>query len=234
MGVALWLGRLSVGGACKVLHRLGLRYRRGQASLHSPDPDYDAKLAAVAAARAEARDRPGRVLFYYQDEFTYYRRPSVGRAWAAAGGPGRPARQGHKRNTKRRVIGCLDAQTGQLFCWQRERAGVEVLARYYQALAEAHPQAEVIYLAQDNWPVHFHEHLLQALAGSKVRLRRLPTYAPWTNPIEKVWRKLNQEVLHQHEFGDDWRGLQAAVTAWLARHAQGGRPLLRYVGLDPE
>jgi hypothetical protein len=27
---------------------------------------------------------------------------------------------------------------------------------------------------------------------------------------------------------------QVVVTAWLERHAQGGQPLLRYVGLAPE
>jgi transposase len=64
-----------------------------------------------------------------------------------------------------------------------------------------------------------------------VRLLRLPTYAPWTNPIEKVWRKLKQEVLHQHDFGDDWAGLQQAVQGWLAWAAPAD--LLRYTGLRP-
>jgi transposase len=44
---------------------------------------------------------------------------------------------------------------------------------------------------------------LAALAPSKIVLVPLPTYAPWTNPVEKVWRKLCQEVLHLHEFVDE-------------------------------
>jgi transposase len=228
-----WLGRLTLGGVSRVLGRLGLRYRRGRAHLHSPDPDYDAKVAAVRAARAEAAARPGRVVFLYQDELTYYRRPSVDRAWGPAGGPGPPAPQGHARNTKRRVLGCLDASDGRLTCWQRERADVGTLARYYRAVDAAYPGAGVIYLAQDNWPVHFHPDVLAAVAGTKIRLLRLPTYAPWTNPIEKVWRKLKQEVLHMHPFGDDWAGLKDSVTAWLDGCAGPSPGLLRYVGLDP-
>ena len=87
----LWLGGLSKSGLSRLLGRLGVRYRRGQEHVHSPDPEYDAKMAAVAAARAEAAARPGAVVFVYQDEFTTHRRPSVARAWQEEGGPGRPS-----------------------------------------------------------------------------------------------------------------------------------------------
>jgi transposase len=234
LGAVLWLGGLTASGAARLLGRLGVRYRRGQAHLHSPDPDYDAKLAAVAEARARAAAEPGRVVFLYQDELTCYRRPSVARAWQAEGGPGRPAEQGHKANTARRLIGALDARDGRLFCWRRSRADRATLARYYKALAEAYPEAEVIYLAQDNWPVHFHDDVLRSLEGGRLKLLRLPTYAPWTNPTEKVWRKLKQEVTHQHDFADDNAALNGAIDRWLAQYAGGSAELLRYVGLAPD
>jgi transposase len=229
-----WLGALSLGGASKVLRRLGVRYRRGQEHVHSPDPEYDAKLAAVAAARAEAAASGGRVAFLYEDELTYYRKPAVARAYAPAGGPGARAEQGLGKNRKRRLIGALDAGSGRLFCWQRSDARRANLIRYYEALQAAYPKARAIYVAQDNWSVHFHPDVLAALAGSKIRLLRLPTYAPWTNPIEKAWRKLKQEVLYMHPFADDWAGLQAAVQAWVDRHDRSCPDLLRYAGLDPE
>jgi transposase len=234
LAAVLWLGGLTVSGAGRLLGRLGVRYRRGQAHLHSPDPGYDAKLRAVALARDEAKADPGRVAFLYQDEHTCYRRPSVAQAWQAEGGPGRPAEQGHKANTARRLIAALDARDGRLICWRRSRADRATLARYYKAVAEAYPDAEVIYLAQDNWPVHFHDDVLRSLEGGRLKLLRLPTYAPWTNPVEKVWRKLKQEVTHQHDFGDDNAALNAAVDGWLAQHAHGSAELLRYVGLHPD
>jgi transposase len=230
-GVVVWLSGLSLGGVHQVLRRCRVHYRRGQRHVHSPDPAYDTKLAAVATARAEATARPGKVAFLYQDELTYYRRPSVAQTYAPAGGAGPAARQGHGSNTKRRIIGSLDAQTGRLFVWQRSRADVDTLIRYYRELEAAYPTAEVIYLAQDNWPVHFHARILAALANSRVRLLRLPTYAPWTNPIEKAWRWLYQEVLHQHDFADRWDDLQQAVGTWLAKWDKDSPDLLRYVGL---
>lgn len=41
-----------------------------------------------------------------------------------------------------------------------------------------------------------------------IELLMLPTYASWTNPIEKLWRKLKQEELHLHRFQDEWSGLR--------------------------
>lgn len=66
-----------------------------------------------------------------------------------------------------------------------------------------------------------------------IQLLFLPTYAPWTNPVEKLWRWLEQEVLHLHPFGDDWEGLKAAVAAFLERFRGPSPELLRYVGLSP-
>src|SRR5262249_34743194 len=84
-----WMACLKEAAICRILRRLGVRYRRGQEHPHSPDPEYDTKMQAVLAARDEAHVRPGQVVFLYLDELTYYRRPSVARAWQAEGGPGR-------------------------------------------------------------------------------------------------------------------------------------------------
>jgi DDE superfamily endonuclease len=225
LAAAVWLAGLSPSGAHRLLRRPGIVYRRGQGHLHSPDPEYAAKRAA------EARASGGRVVLVYPDEFTYYRRPAVARCYAPAGGPGAPAEQGHRKDRKRRVVAALGALTGRLTSWRGDKAGVDELLRFYRRLGEGYPEAGVIYVAQDNWPVHFHPRLLAGLAGTRLRLLRLPTYAPWTNPAEKVWRKLKQEVLHQHGFGDDRAGLQAEVGGWLERARADPAGLRRYTGL---
>jgi hypothetical protein len=225
-----WLARRSLGGVHGVLRRLRLAYKRGRRYLHSPDPAYAAKLAAVAQARAQAVVDPGRVVFLYQDELTYYRHPTVAQGYAPAGSAQPHARQGYGANRRRRVAACLDIGTGRLVAWQRARFDVGTLGRFFRAVAAAYPDAARIYVALDNWPVHQHPALLAALPD-RMRLLSLPTYAPWTNPTEKVWRWLYQEVLHLHEFTDRWPELEDLVDAWLAQWADGGPALLRYVGL---
>ncbi|MDE0085703.1 MAG: transposase [Candidatus Poribacteria bacterium] len=62
---------------------------------------------------------------------------------------------------------------------------------------------------------------------------RLPTYAPWTNPIEKLWRWVRQSVGHLHRFADDRQALQQRVMAFMQQFQGGSEKLLRYVGLLP-
>ena len=59
----------------------------------------------------------------------------------------------------------------------------------------------------------------------------LPTYAPWTNPIEKLWRKLKQEVLHLHRYEDDWEGLKNRVACYLDSE-QNYYTMLAYLNLE--
>lgn len=225
-----WLRGRAAGSVHRVLNRLGVRYKRGRASFHSPDLAYDAKLAAVTAAQILARANPEAVVLLYQDEFTYYRRPTVSRGWAPRRTDAPRAEQGYGANKRRRIAACLDAITGRVVMWQRHRFDRQTLLRYYAAVAAAYPAAEVIFVAQDNWPVHFHPDVLAALPP-RITLLPLPTYAPWTNPVEDLWRYLLADVLHHHPFGDDWAGLQAAVETWLAQWTDGSPDLLRRVGL---
>ncbi len=66
-----WLSGISLGGTWQVLRRLKVHYKRGRQYVHSPDPLYDEKLAAIAAAETLARSNPQRFVLLYEDELTY-------------------------------------------------------------------------------------------------------------------------------------------------------------------
>lgn len=226
-----WLAGRALSTVWQTLRRADLTYKRGRRHVHSPDWAYDAKMARVAQITWYSRQAPAQIVRLYQDELTYYRRATVGYDYCRAGGDGPRAEQGWGANTARRIAGCLDAATGAPFAWQRAHFDHRTLQRFYEAVEAAYPQAEQLFLIQDNWPTHTAGELVAALRGSKITLVALPTYAPWTNPIEKVWRQLYAEVLHQHRWVDAWAELQAAVQGWLDRHAEPSPALLRYVGL---
>ena len=209
-----------------------MRYRRGRRHVHSPDPGYAAKTARLATITWYTRADPVRNVRLYQDEVTYYRRPSVAQGYTPLALGKQPlAEQGWRANTMRRIAGCLDAQSGVLHSWQRAHFDHATLGRFYVAVEAAYPQADQLFLIQDNWPVHQQRELLATLRGSKFTLVPLPTYAPWTNPIEKVWRKLYAEVLHLHRFANAWDELQTQVQTWLDRWRDPSLTLLRYCGL---
>ena len=229
-----WWQHCSLTTVWKTLRHWRLHYKRGRRYVHSPDWEYDPKVHRIATITWYSRTVPMSIVRVYQDELTYYRRPTVGYDYAQAGSDAPHAQQGLFSNTARRIAGCLNAATGQLFTWQRAHFDHGTLLRFYQAVEAAYPEAEQIFMIQDNWPVHQHPAIVQALRASKIQLVALPTYAPWLNPIEKVWRKLYQEVLHLHGYTEHWDTLQAIVQAWLDQFADGSLDLLRYVGLHPD
>ena len=77
--------------------------------------------------------------------------------------------------------------------------------------------------------------MLTALARyPRIKPVWLPTYAPWLNPIEKLWRWLRQDVLKLHRWVADWPQVKQRVRDFLAQFAQGSQELLDYVGLAGE
>lgn len=255
-----FLAPLTVQGLSQLLQRVGIHYKAARDHIHSPDPDYEAKLAYIDQLVGAARASEGRLVLLYQDELTYYRQPSLARAYEARG-PRQPlAQRSHAANTATRVAATLDAFTARVVPWQGSRFDIPQVVKFYQQVRLAYPEAECIYVIQDNWPVHFHPDVLVALEPqiqpwplyrprhwaedpSPAAVRRwgglhlplqlipLPTYASWTNPIEKLWRKGRQEVLHLHRWAAQLQVLREEFARFLAQYALGSLDLLRYVGL---
>ena len=226
-----WLRDRCLSTVWTALREAGVRWRRGRLHLHSPDWLYGATVQRLATITWYTRQQPQRLARLYQDEVTYYRRPTVGYDYTRVADQPQPlARQGLRANTARRIAGCLDAANGVVHAWQRAHFDQQTLLQFYQEVEAAYPQADQIFLIQDNWPVHRQPDLLAALRDSKFTVVFLPTYAPWLNPMEKVWRKLYQEVLHLHRRAAQWEALQANVQTWLDQHRTPSTALLRYCG----
>lgn len=247
--------RYSLSGVWRILAGHKLRWRRGRDHLRSPDPDYHAKLAHIETLRTEVETHPADAVLLYLDEITYYRQPSLASGYAPAGSDSPRAERSLRSNAATRVVAALDAHTGQVTALQARQIGVAELIRFSQQLTETYP-GKRIYLVQDNWPVHFHPKILAALEPQTspfpfyrppswpaetspqakrldlpIQIVTLPTYAPWTNPIEKLWRWLKQDVLHLHRHADNLPSLRRLVLDFLANFQHGSPKLLHYVGL---
>jgi hypothetical protein len=261
LGCCPWLRLTTPRSLGRLLARMGIAYKRGRDYVHSPDPDYTAKLAMIGAVATTAQVVPERVVLLYLDELTVYRQPTIAPAWATRGCAQPLACRSHASNTPSRIVGALDAGTGQLHSLRAAKLTVPRLVAFYQQVRAAYPEAERLWLVLDNWPVHFHPDLLAALepqhtpfplptpptwpvtpspaAQTKwghlqlpIQLLPLPTYASWCNPIEKVWRKLRQELGHLHPWADDLARLRAELDHWLLTHHKPSPELLRYVGIE--
>lgn len=94
-------------------------------------------------------------------------------------------------------IGGVNYHTGQTLVIFRRRKRRSEIAEFLQCLLQRHP-TETIYVAWDNVNTHQDdevEAVVRAAAGRLV-LMYLPTYSPWLNPIEMLWRHFRREVTH--------------------------------------
>jgi hypothetical protein len=245
----------SLPGLSRLLRRVKVHWKRARAHVHSPDPHYLEKLRDIHLLLQPITDPGEAPGFLFEDEFTLYRHPSLAQAYEQVGRRQPLAQLGHKGNYTWRIAATLNIWTGQVVYHQARVMDVTRMLHFYQKLCRAYP-GSVIHLAQDNWPVHYHPDLLAAIQPQSfpyglhrppnwsrstrkvehlhlpIHILSLPTYASWTNPIEKLWRLLKQDVLHLHRFQDDWLQLKQRVFAFLDEFSSGSTALLHSVGLD--
>ena len=223
-----WLSGYSLSGVWRVLHAYGLRWHTAYARLFSPDPDYRSKVRRLHGCLREAARHRERVVALFLDEFGYRRWPEVAPTWGLAAAVAQRA----GNNQQWRTIGALNALTGQVSYLDGYLVGRQQVMQFYAQLDHAYPAAELLYVIQDNWNIHTHPEVLAALAHyPRIKPVWLPTYAPWLNPIEKLWRWLRQDVLKLHRWVEDWPQVKQRVRDFLAQFAQGSQELLHYVGL---
>lgn len=227
-----WLKSYSLSGVWRLLRRVAQRWRPLRLRQYSPDPAYAAKQAALVAVLRRAHCAPAQRVVLFLDEMGYSRWPSSHLDWMAAAPHLPQATEPNGTNSQWRIVGALNAWSGQVNYLDNYLVGRRQLIQFYQQLDQRYPDAEEIYLVEDNWSIHQHPEVLAALAAlPRLEVVWLPTYAPWLNPIEKLWRWLRQTVLHGHELAAEPLQLRNAVRAFLNQFATGSEPLLAYVGL---
>lgn len=117
-------------------------------------------------------------------------------------------------------IGGVNYHTGETVVIFRKRKRRQEMAELLQMLLHKHPTGTV-YVAWDNATTHQDEQVeavVRAAAGRLVLLY-LPTYSPWLNPIEMLWRHFRREVTHCELF-ETVKALLGAARDFFDRYNQ--------------
>lgn len=134
-------------------------------------------------------------VFYYADEFNISWMPTLRAMWSPKGQqimiptPGQPK--------KHYGLGAINYHTGETVVIIRRRKRRKEVAELLQLLVDKH-RTGTIYVAWDNANTHEDDEVevvVRSAAGRLVLLY-LPTYSPWLNPIEMLWRHFRREVTH--------------------------------------
>jgi transposase len=132
--------------------------------------------------------------------------------------------------TKRYGLGAVNYHTGETVVLTRRRKRRREVAELLEALVAKHPTG-TIHVAWDNADAHADdqvEAVVRAAAGRLVLLY-LPTYSPWLNPIEMLWRQFRREVTHCELF-ESVQALLAATREFFDRYNRTPERILSIIG----
>ena len=166
--------------------------------------------------------------FYYADEFNVSWLPTLQAMWSPKGQqvmiptPGQP--------TKHYGIGAVNYYTGETEVIFRKRKRRCETAGLLERLIQKHPTG-TIYVAWDNADTHLDDEVEAVVRGAAGRLvlLYLPTYSPWLNPIEMLWRHFRREVTHCELF-ETVEALLQASRAFFERCNQHLLQVLSIIG----
>ena len=238
-----------------VMKRLKVHYKASRSYIHSPDTAYEDKWAHIEQTVKMTVEQDVVVLFL--DELTFYNQPTIADAYAEVGHDQSPVHRAYGADKQSRIIGTMEAKTGKVAFFQRNKITIACIISFLQHLVKIHENKR-IFIVIDNWPVHYHPDVLAALQEQQwvkyfrtpdswknikpkkkyqnlnlpIQFIPLPTYASWLNPIEKLWRWLKQDVLHNHNVADDWDKLRLKVSQFLSQINEHPEDLLKYTGLN--
>jgi transposase len=174
-------------------------------------------------------------VFYYADEFNLSWLPTLRALWSPRGQqvmiptPGQPY--------KRYGLGAVNYHMGETVVLFRRRKRLQEVAALLQRWSISIQRARstgTIYVAWDNADTHADDDVEAVVRAAAVRLvlLSLPTYSPWLNPIEMLWRQFRREVTHwelfasldallkaAHEFFDRYNQRTERLSSIIGAHA---------------
>jgi putative transposase len=170
-------------------------------------------------------------VFYYADEFNLSWLPTLRAMWSPKGQqvmiptPGQPY--------KRYGLGAVNYYTGETVVLFRRRKRRREVAELLQTLVDRHPTG-TIYVTWDNASMHEDDEVEAVVRGAAGRLvlLYLPTYSPWLNPIEMLWRHFRREVTHGELF-ENMDALLKAAQDFFDRHNRIPNQVLSIIGAHP-
>jgi putative transposase len=198
------------------LHDQGLVWRRPRPVLGPQDPQRSHKLRQI---RALLRDLPAHEAAFFQDEMDVNTNPKIGSMWMRRGQQAEVLTPG--TNTKRYLAGSMNWRTGEVILSEPgSRRNAELFLRHLDDLRQRFRCYRRIHVICDNAIFHHPERCKKvreylAKWGHRIVIHFLPTYAPETNPIERVWWHLHEEITRNHRC-QNIEELLDLVFSWLA------------------
>ncbi len=113
-----------------------------------------------------------------------------------------------KTNSARRrlhISGAIDIESKCLISQEDQTLNADSTICFLKKLEHAYPEKKALYLFCDNAGYYRNRKVQDFLKTSKISMQFLPPYSPNLNPIERLWKLMNEQILNNRyyeKFGD--------------------------------
>jgi transposase len=180
------------------LRREQMVWRRPRPVLERKDLDRSRKLRVIRQLLGNLA--PGEIALF-QDEVDINTNPKIGCMWMPRGEQAEIPTPGD--NVKRYLSGSMDWRTGKLVVTEGKRRNADLFLAHLDELRCRYRAYHKIHVICDNARFHRPERCRKVQEylrkwAHRIELHYLPKYAPETNPIERVWWHLHDEITRNH------------------------------------
>lgn len=102
--------------------------------------------------------------------------------------------------TRMNLMGALNLETMQVTIGSYETIDSATMVIYFDRLKAAYPKAPKIHLILDRGPYNISILTREAAKKRGIELHHLPPYSPNLNPIERLWKVMNEHVRNNRFF----------------------------------
>ncbi|HCJ6522164.1 TPA: IS630 family transposase [Enterobacter cloacae] len=191
-----WNIRYTIPGMNKWLHRNGFSYKKPVGVPHKYSAErQQAFTESYEKLKEEAGDAP--ILFIDGVHPTQWTKLAYG--WMLKGRKTAVETTGSR--TRLNLMGALNLKDiGRTVIREYDTINAENIARFFIAIRETYPVMQKVHIILDGAGYHRSELVKEWAYVMNIELHWLPPYSPNLNPIERLWKVMNEEVRNNRYF----------------------------------
>jgi len=188
--------RFSISGLNKWLHHHGFSYKKPKGVPHKVDPIKQAEfIKEYEALKAKNTGEP--ILFI--DAMHPTQATKVSSGWIKKGHDQSIKTTGSR--TRLNIVGAIDLNNlGSAIVNRYEKVNSETMQNFFEAIRKQYPSKKNIHLILDGAGYHRSKDLKNKAKKLNIKLYYLPPYSPNLNPIERLWKVMNEHVRNNQYF----------------------------------
>jgi transposase len=186
----------SVPGLTKWLHQHDFSYKKPHVIPSKADPVKQAEFIEHynLLMKTTPEDEP----IEFGDGVHPTMATKIGRGWIRTG----QEKQIKTIASRSRInyFGSINLETMSMTVGSHETINSDSMEAHFKMLRNKYPKSPWIHLILDQGPYNKSEQTAEAAKKHRIKLHFLPTYSPNLNPIERVWKVMNEYVRNNMVF----------------------------------